>query len=111
MGTKYYCSFGSDSKESACNVGDPGSTPGLGRSPGEGNGNPLHEPCNSSHGQRSLVGYSPWGCKKSRMTERLHFHFLSMTDGIEHIFICYFYIFGEVSIQIFLLDYFLIIKL
>ena len=27
--------------ESACNAGDPGSNPGLGRSPGEGNGNPL----------------------------------------------------------------------
>ena len=25
------------------------------------------------HGQRSLVGYSPWGCKESDMTERLHF--------------------------------------
>ena len=33
---------GSDGKESACNAGDPGSIPGLGRSPGEGNGNPLH---------------------------------------------------------------------
>ena len=32
---------GSDSKESACNAGDPGSIPGSGRSPGEGNGNPL----------------------------------------------------------------------
>ena len=32
---------GSDGKESACNVGDPGSIPGSGRSPGEGNGNPL----------------------------------------------------------------------
>ena len=32
---------GSDGKESACNVGDLGSIPGLGRSPGEGNGNPL----------------------------------------------------------------------
>ena len=32
---------GSGSKESACNTGDPGSIPGLGRSPGEGNGNPL----------------------------------------------------------------------
>ena len=32
---------GSDGKESACNAGDPGSIPGLGRSPGEGNGNPL----------------------------------------------------------------------
>ena len=28
-----------------------------------------------SHGQRSLAGYSSWGCKKSDMTERLHFHF------------------------------------
>ena len=32
---------GSDGKESACNAGDPGSIPGLGRSPGEGDGNPL----------------------------------------------------------------------
>ena len=32
---------GLDSKESACNAGDPGSTPGSGRSPGEGNGYPL----------------------------------------------------------------------
>ena len=32
---------GSDGKESAYNAGDPGSIPGLGRSPGEGNGNPL----------------------------------------------------------------------
>ena len=28
-----------------------------------------------SHGWRSLVGYSPWGCKESDTTERLHFHF------------------------------------
>ena len=32
---------GSEGKASACNVGDPGSIPGLGRSPGEGNDNPL----------------------------------------------------------------------
>ena len=32
-------------KESACNVGDMGSIPGLGRSPGEGNGNPLQYSC------------------------------------------------------------------
>ena len=31
--------------ESACNAGDPGSIPGLGRSPGEGNGNPLQYSC------------------------------------------------------------------
>ena len=33
------------SKESACSAGDPGSIPGLGRSPGEGNSNPLQYPC------------------------------------------------------------------
>ena len=36
---------GSDGKTSACNVGDWGSFPGLGRSPGEGNGNPLQYSC------------------------------------------------------------------
>ena len=36
---------GSDSKESACNVGDLGSISGSGRCPGEGNGNPLQCPC------------------------------------------------------------------
>ena len=36
---------GSDGKASAYNAGDPGSIPGLGRSPGEGNGNPLQDPC------------------------------------------------------------------
>ena len=35
----------SDSKEPACNVGDPGSNPELGRSPGEGNGSPLQYSC------------------------------------------------------------------
>ena len=36
---------GSDCKVYACNVGDLGSIPGLGRSPGEGNGNPLQHSC------------------------------------------------------------------
>ena len=36
---------GSEVKASACNAGDPGSIPGLGRSPGEGNGNPLQYSC------------------------------------------------------------------
>ena len=36
---------GSDEKASACNAGDLGSIPGLGRSPGEGNGTPLHYSC------------------------------------------------------------------
>ena len=36
---------GSEGKASACNAGDPGLIPGLGRSPGEGNGNPLWYSC------------------------------------------------------------------
>ena len=63
---------GSDSKESACNAGDLGSIPGLGRSPGGGHGNPLQYSClENPHGQRSLAGYSSWGCKESDTTERL----------------------------------------
>ena len=57
-------------KESACNAGDSGSILGSGRSPGEGNGKPLQYFClGKSHGQRSLVGYSPWCHKESDMTE------------------------------------------
>ena len=38
--------------------------------PGEGNGNPLNYSClGNLHGQKSLVGYSPSGCKESDMTE------------------------------------------
>ena len=56
---------GSDRKASAYSAGDLGSIPGSGRSPGEGNGNPLQYSClEKSHGQRSLVGNSPWGCKR-----------------------------------------------
>ena len=61
---------GSDGKASAYNAGDPGSTPGSGRSPGERNGKPtpVFLP-GKSHGPRSLVGYRPWGHKESDMTE------------------------------------------
>ena len=41
----YFLLFGSEVKASACNAGDLGSIPGLGRFPGEGNGNPLQYPC------------------------------------------------------------------
>ena len=46
---------------------DPGLIPGLGRSPGEGNGKPtpVFLP-GKSHGQRSQVGYRPWGGKRVR---------------------------------------------
>ena len=58
-------------KDSACNAGDTGDAsliPGSGRSPGGGNGNPALLP-EKYHGQRSLVGYSPWGCKQSNITK------------------------------------------
>ena len=61
-------------KASAYNAGDPGWIPGSGRFPGEENGNTLQYSClGKSHGQRSLVGYSPWSCKESDTTERLQF--------------------------------------
>ena len=65
-------SGGLDSKESARNAGDLGSIPGLERSPGGEYGSPPQYSClENPHGQGSLVGYSPWGCKESNVTERL----------------------------------------
>ena len=61
---------GSGSKESTCNVGDLGLIPALGKSPGGEHGNPFEYSClENPHGQRSLAGYSPWGCKELDMTE------------------------------------------
>ena len=62
---------GSGGKESACNSGDPASIPGLGRSPGEGNGNPLGILAWRISWTRSLAGDSPWGRKESDVPERL----------------------------------------
>ena len=62
---------GSSSKESACNVGDRGSIPGSGRSPGGRNGYPLHILSGEFHGQWSLEGHGPWGHKESDTTEQL----------------------------------------
>ena len=65
----------SDSKESACNAGDLGSIPGLGRSPGGGHGNSLQYSClKNPHGLRSLAGYSPCGHKESDMTKHSTAH-------------------------------------
>ena len=63
---------GSDSKESTCDVGHPGSIPGSGRFPWRRAWlpTPVFLP-GESHGQRSLAGYSPWGHKELDMTERL----------------------------------------
>ena len=67
---------GSDDEESACNVGDQGSIPGWGRSPWrrEWQAIPVFLP-GELHEERSVAGYSPWGCKESDTTERLtHTH-------------------------------------
>ena len=57
-------------KNLPANAGDTGSVPELGRLPGEGNGNPLQYSClGEFHGQRNLVGYSPWGRRELDMTE------------------------------------------
>ena len=58
----------------AGDTGDSGSIPGLGGSPGVGNGNPRQYSC-----QRSLVGYSPWGRKESdttKATQHVHIVFI-----------------------------------
>ena len=61
---------GKNQPASAGDVGDAGSVPGSGRSPGEGNGNRLWSAClENPHGQGSLAGYSPWSLKESDMTE------------------------------------------
>ena len=64
-------SDGSNGKEFACNVGDPGSVPGLGRYPGEEVETTSVFLPGKFHGQKSLVGYSPGGCKEPDMTELL----------------------------------------
>ena len=52
-------------KNLPANPGDVGSIPVSGGPPGEGNGNPLQHSClEKSHGQRSLVGYGPWGRRR-----------------------------------------------
>ena len=68
---------GSDGKASAYNAGDLGSIPGSGRSPGrrKWQPTPVFLP-GESREQMSLIGYSPWGSKKSDTTEQLH----SLTD-------------------------------
>ena len=60
-----YFPGGSDGKESACNVGDWGSIPELGRSLGEGNGNPLQYSCLENPMDRGAWGATVHGITKS----------------------------------------------
>ena len=72
LSTTHISLGGSDDKASAYNEGDPSSIPGSGRFPWrrKWQSTPVFLP-RKSHGQRSLVAYSPWGCEELGMTEQL----------------------------------------
>ena len=70
---------GSDSKESVCNAGDPASIPGLGRSSGEGNGNPLQYSCLKNSMDRGAWQATVHRVAKLDTTERLILSFSQLT--------------------------------
>ena len=73
---------GSGGKESTCNAGDAGLLPGLGGSPGEGNGHPLQYSClENPHGWRSSVGYSPQDHKDLDMTKQLTYTYFKIMNS------------------------------
>ena len=73
----------SDGKESACSVGELGSIPGSGRSPGEGNGNPLHYSCLGNSMNRGAWWSTVHGATELDMTERLTFIFTSLLNEVQ----------------------------
>ena len=75
-------SSGSDGKESGCNAGDPGSIPGSGRSPGEGNGYHTSIPAGEFHGQRRLEDYSPRGCRVTHNWATKYSKYSNYTDTL-----------------------------
>ena len=86
--TKYHKIIvgGSDSKESAYNVGDPGSIPGSGRSPGEGNGNPLQYSCLENSMDREAQWTTVHGVTKSQtQLSNEHFHFSFFHSVKQHL--------------------------
>ena len=64
-------SGGSDGRESVCNTRAPGSILGLGRSPGEGNGNPLQDACLENYMDKGACWATVHWVSQSDMTERL----------------------------------------
>ena len=61
-----YIPGGSVVKNPPVNAGNSGLIPGLGRSPGKGNGNPFQYSCLGNPMNRGLVGSNPWGCTTVR---------------------------------------------
>jgi len=75
---------GSDGKESACNVGDLGSIPGLGRSPEGGHGDTFQYSClENPHEQRSLAGYSSYGWKEQLSAQGKFFSGIELVEEVE----------------------------
>ena len=75
---------GSDGKASACNTGDPGSIPWLGRSPGEGNGNPLQYCCLENPRDGGAWWATVHGVEKSR-TRLSDFTYIRVTvNGLQY---------------------------
>ena len=74
------------SEESACSVGDPGSVPRSGISPGEENGSQSSILAWKIPWMEEPGRHSPWGHKESDTTERLHFHFHFGLDVLLHAF-------------------------
>ena len=83
---------GSDGKASACNAGDLGSIPGLGRSPGEGNGNPLQYSClenSMDRGAQQATVHQVTRVRHNSATKS----FTSTTVGsLLHFFSCYYWV-------------------
>ena len=74
---------GSDGKESACSAGDLGSIPGLGRSPGEGNGYPLQYSGLENSMDRTVHGSQR--VRQDWVTFTFHFHFLWYLPNSRHL--------------------------
>ena len=72
-------------KESACNAGDPGLIPRLGRSPGEGNGNPLQYSCLETPWTEEPGGLPSMGSQEPDTTERLKRHHQVCAQALSHV--------------------------
>ena len=80
---------GSESKDSTCNAGDLGSTPGSGRSAGDGNSNPFQYSFLENSMDRGAWQATDHGVAESDMTERLTLH--SSVNSNVPILISWFY--------------------